>query len=69
LASFKNKVSFIISRLEYSNLEKGTKVSAYKFDTNYQIFLQATALEMIHEIRHAFNDLLEENDWMDVETR
>lgn len=24
---------------------------------------------MIHEIRHAFNDLLEENEWMDVETR
>ena len=24
---------------------------------------------MIHEIRHAFNDLLEENEWMDQETR
>jgi hypothetical protein len=24
---------------------------------------------MIHEIRHAFNDLLEENEWMDTETR
>lgn len=30
---------------------------------------QVTALEMIHEIRHAFNDLLEENEWMDTETR
>jgi hypothetical protein len=28
-----------------------------------------TALEMIHEIRYAFNDLLEENEWMDTETR
>ena len=26
-------------------------------------------MEMIHEIRHAFNDLLEENEWMDTETR
>ena len=24
---------------------------------------------MIHDIRDAFNDLLEENDWMDMETR
>ena len=24
---------------------------------------------MIHDIRDAFNDLLEENDWMDTETR
>jgi len=24
---------------------------------------------MIHEIREAFNDLLEENEWMDEETR
>ena len=24
---------------------------------------------MIHDIREAFNDLLEENDWMDTETR
>ena len=31
--------------------------------------MQATALEMIHDIREAFNELLEENDWMDMETR
>ena len=30
-------------------------------------FLQA--LEMIHNIRQAFNDLLVENEWMDMETR
>ena len=24
---------------------------------------------MIHDIREAFNELLEENDWMDTETR
>ena len=30
---------------------------------------QATALEMIHDIREAFNELLEENEWMDTETR
>ena len=32
-------------------------------------YFQATALEMIHDIRDAFNDLLEENAWMDTETR
>ena len=26
-------------------------------------------MEMIHEIREAFNDLLEDNEWMDEETR
>lgn len=30
---------------------------------------QETALEMIHTLREAFSDLLEENDWMDDETR
>ena len=36
----------------------------------FEIFyFQATALEMIHDIREAFNELLEENDWMDTETR
>lgn len=27
------------------------------------------AQEMIHNIREAFNELLEENDWMDKETK
>jgi hypothetical protein len=31
--------------------------------------LQETALEMIHTIREAFNELLADNDWMDDETR
>lgn len=30
---------------------------------------QETALEMIHTIREAFNELLAENIWMDDETR
>lgn len=33
------------------------------------LYLQETALEMIHTIREAFNELLAENDWMDDETR
>ena len=37
--------------------------------THLPIQFQATALEMIHDIREAFNELLEENDWMDPETR
>jgi predicted metalloendopeptidase len=31
--------------------------------------VQETALEMIHTIREAFNELLADNDWMDDETR
>lgn len=31
--------------------------------------VQATALEMIHTLRVAFSELLEENEWMDDETR
>lgn len=31
--------------------------------------MQATALEMIHTLRVAFSELLEENEWMDDETR
>lgn len=31
--------------------------------------MQQTALEMIHDIREAFNELLKENEWMDDETR
>jgi membrane metallo-endopeptidase-like protein 1 len=33
------------------------------------LWWQETALEMIHTIREAFNELLAENDWMDDETR
>lgn len=33
------------------------------------IFLKETALEMIHNIRGAFNDLLADIHWMDNETR
>lgn len=33
------------------------------------IFPQETALQMIHTIREAFNELLSENHWMDDETR
>ena len=31
--------------------------------------LQETALEMIHTLREAYSVLLEENEWMDDETR
>lgn len=31
--------------------------------------MQETALQMIHTIREAFNELLMENQWMDDETR
>lgn len=33
------------------------------------MFQKETALQMIHSIREAFNELLTENHWMDNETR
>lgn len=43
------------------------------FSNLFLLFLyhltQETALKMIHSIRQAFNELLDENDWMDDETR
>ena len=34
-----------------------------------KIHLLFQALEMIHNIRDAFNEILEESDWMDEETK
>lgn len=36
---------------------------------NINFLFKETALEMIHTIREAFNELLTENKWMDDETR
>lgn len=32
-------------------------------------FFQESAIEMIRNIREAFNELLDENEWMDEETK
>ena len=44
-------------------------VGALFIRDNFNHESKETALDMIHDIRYAFNDLLEENEWMDVETR
>jgi predicted metalloendopeptidase len=41
----------------------------FKIVSETFLFFKATALEMIHDIREAFNELLELNEWMDEETR
>lgn len=37
--------------------------------TNNLVSLLLQAVEMIHNIREAFNELLEENEWMDDQTK
>lgn len=44
-------------------------VGALFIRDNFNSESKETALEMIHSIREAFNELLDENDWMDNETR
>lgn len=44
-------------------------VGALFIRDNFNAESKASALEMIHSIREAFNELLDENDWMDDETR
>jgi len=55
--------------VEWTNKKMGMAVGALFIRDNFNHDSKATALEMIHDIREAFNELLEENDWMDTETR
>ncbi|KAJ8946365.1 hypothetical protein NQ318_010130 [Aromia moschata] len=47
----------------------GMAVGALFIRENFNHDSKETALEMIHTIREAFNELLAHNDWMDDETR
>lgn len=47
----------------------GMAVGALFIRENFKQDSKETALEMIHTIREAFNELLAENHWMDDETR
>ncbi|KAH9513574.1 18S rRNA pseudouridine methyltransferase [Bulinus truncatus] len=51
--------------VEYVNQKMGIAVGAMFIKDNFKKESKETALEMIHGIREAFNELLEENDWMD----
>ncbi|XP_022248558.1 membrane metallo-endopeptidase-like 1 [Limulus polyphemus] len=51
------------------NKKMGMAVGAMFIRDNFDPSSKETALEMIHNIRDAFNELLEENEWMDDATR
>ncbi|XP_059174583.1 neprilysin-1-like isoform X2 [Physella acuta] len=55
--------------VESANEKLGMIVGAMFIRDNFKKESKDTALEMIHNIREAFNDLLEENDWMDEKTK
>ncbi|XP_043262154.1 neprilysin-1-like isoform X2 [Colletes gigas] len=55
--------------VEWTNKKLGMAVGALFIRDNFNHESKETALEMIHTIREAFNELLDENHWMDDETR
>ncbi|XP_076300647.1 neprilysin-1 [Lasioglossum baleicum] len=55
--------------VEWTNKKLGMAVGALFIRDNFNHESKETALEMIHTIREAFNELLAENHWMDDETR
>ncbi|XP_037931990.1 neprilysin-1-like [Teleopsis dalmanni] len=55
--------------VEWTNKKLGMAVGALFIRDNFNQDSKDTALEMIHTIREAFNELLAENHWMDDETR
>ncbi|EEB19528.1 endothelin-converting enzyme, putative [Pediculus humanus corporis] len=55
--------------VEWTNKKLGMAVGALFIRDNFNQDSKETALEMIHTIREAFNELLTENIWMDDETR
>ncbi|XP_066247671.1 neprilysin-1-like [Euwallacea similis] len=55
--------------VEWTNKRLGMAVGALFIRDNFNHESKEMALQMIHTIREAFNELLAENDWMDDETR
>lgn len=55
--------------VEYVNDRMGMALGAMFIKDNFDEESKETALQMIHDIRDAFNELLEHNEWMDDETR
>lgn len=54
--------------VDWTNKKLGMAVGALFIRDNFNSESKETALEMIHSIREAFNELLDENVWMDDET-
>ncbi|KAM7348788.1 M13 family metallopeptidase neprilysin 1 isoform 1-T5 [Cochliomyia hominivorax] len=55
--------------VDWTNKKLGMAVGTLFIRDNFNQNSKDTALEMIHTIREAFNELLSENHWMDDETR
>jgi neprilysin len=55
--------------VEWTNKKLGMAVGALFIRDNFNHESKETALEMIHTIREAFNELLADIHWMDDETR
>ncbi|GFN77023.1 membrane metallo-endopeptidase-like 1-like protein [Plakobranchus ocellatus] len=55
--------------VEFVNKRVGMAVGAMFIRNNFKKESKDTASDMIHDIREAFNELLEENEWMDDQTR
>ncbi|XP_071050540.1 neprilysin-1-like [Onthophagus taurus] len=55
--------------VEWTNKKLGMAVGALFIRDNFNHESKETALNMIHTIREAFNELLAHNHWMDDETR
>ncbi|CAH1774945.1 unnamed protein product [Owenia fusiformis] len=55
--------------VEYCNEQMGTAVGAMFVRENFQKDSKEDALEMIHNIREAFNKMLMDNTWMDEDTK
>ena len=55
--------------VKYVNDRMGLAVGRLFIKDNFHENSQHTALEMIHNIRDAFNEILENSDWMDDATK
>lgn len=55
--------------VDWTNKKLGMAVGALFIRDNFNSESKESALKMIHSIREAFNELLDENDWMDADTR
>lgn len=55
--------------VDWTNKKVGMAVGALFIRDNFNSESKENALKMIHSIREAFNELLDENIWMDDETR
>lgn len=55
--------------VDWTNKKLGMGVGALFIRDNFNSESKESALEMIHSIREAFNELLDENEWMDDETK